>query len=131
MLHISGVDHLNLTVNNLNETADFYQKVFGFEEVESGLGSSGRPFKIIGKEGALFLCIYEDEEEFNKDDHGRLGHLGLHSSNFDSDVERLKELGLEILYGGIVEYPRSRSVYIEDPNGMEIEISSKFGGDLK
>jgi lactoylglutathione lyase len=33
-------------------------------------------------------------------------------------------------YGGSVQWPKSRSVYISDPNGYEIELAEIWGGGL-
>jgi len=37
---------------------------------------------------------------------------------------------LPILYEGIVEWPKSKSLYVEDPNGYEVELTNTWGGDL-
>jgi catechol 2,3-dioxygenase-like lactoylglutathione lyase family enzyme len=44
-------------------------------------------------------------------------------------------MGVPVLYterwrDGVVEYPQSRSVYVADPDGNEIELTSAFGGGL-
>lgn len=119
MLNISHADHLNLNVKNLDQTIQFYHKLFGFEVREQG-EHNGNPYAIIGKERVFFLCLYERGEV------SQLGHIGLHVKNFDEVEKVLKELGvkIEIEY----EYPESRSIYINDPNGIEIELSENFGG---
>ena len=49
----------------------------------------------------------------------------------------MRALGVPVLYdddddgdGGIIRYPRSRSLYVQDPDGNEIELTSAFGGGL-
>ena len=39
-------------------------------------------------------------------------------------------MGVNILYGGAVDWGRSNSVYITDPSGWEIELTEQFGGGL-
>lgn len=39
-------DHLNLTVNDIKKSIDWYGQVFGFELVERGINTEGR--KCVG-----------------------------------------------------------------------------------
>ncbi len=120
---VKGIDHLNLTVRNLDETIAFYRKVFGFGVLKRMPGQRGA---IIGNE-AVKLCIYEDEN-FRRASKEGFNHFGLNVENFDEVECRLRALGVPILYGGVVHWEQSRSLYIRDPNGYEIEISEKWGG---
>lgn len=128
MLNINGLDHLNLSVLNLEETVSWYRDLFGFEVKEKGLGSNGRPYKIIGKSGVLYMALYQSEEEVLSSN--QLNHIGFNLSDFDNAIFALNERGIELGYGGVIQYPDSKSAYITDPNGMEIELSSNFGGGL-
>ena len=128
MLNVKGLDHLNLNVISLKETVDWYEELFGFQVKEEGLSSSGNPYKIIGLPGVLYLALYENGED--KVDANPLNHFGLNLDNFDEALSVLKKKGIDIHYGGVIDYDNSRSAYISDPNGLEIELSSNFGGGL-
>jgi hypothetical protein len=39
-------------------------------------------------------------------------------------------VAIEIFYGGPIEWEKSASIYISDPNGYEIELSKVFGGGI-
>jgi lactoylglutathione lyase len=130
MANFRGIDHINLNVNNLQESISWYQKVFGFEVKEQGVSSNGNDYAIIGKSGRGFLCLYPVSEGFPAP---RLNHLGFAIDNFDDFVEFVKAEDIDVAiysFGMVVEYPNSKSVYIKDPNGIEIEVSSRFGGGL-
>jgi len=126
MLEISAIDHINLNVKDLKKTIVFYQRLFGFEIKEEGV-REGAPYAIIGSNKRAFLALYESQE-FNLD--GFVNHFGFHIENFEEIMPTLIEQKVEYLYGGPYAYEKSRSVYIIDPNGIEIELSEKFGGDL-
>jgi catechol 2,3-dioxygenase-like lactoylglutathione lyase family enzyme len=65
------------------------------------------------------------------DNQSYINHLGFHVEEFDSVMDKINQLGVQISYGdGIIEYSDSRSVYIADPDGMQIELSENFGGNL-
>lgn len=125
MIHINSVDHINLVVSNLKESVGFYQKMFNMSVFEEGL-SNGKPYQIIGLKDALFLCLYEGE----KRGKGPINHIGININSFDEAFKTLKENNVPLYYGGEVNYPESRSLYIEDLDGNSIELSEVFGGGL-
>lgn len=131
MLNIKGLDHLNISVKSLTQTVNWYEDLFGFEVKETGLSSEGNPYKIIGKSGVFYMALYE-VPKINKDkiEHSPIKHIGFALDHFEESVEILKKKGIALSYGGIVNYENSKSVYITDPNGIEIELSSRFGGGL-
>lgn len=133
MLNFKGIDHINMNVKSLNESISFYQKLFGFEVKEEGTsGMSGSAYAIIGKSNKGMLCLYE-KENFTENDKSHISHLGFHVSFFEGILDWLKKQGTRIVHyteSGIVEYPNSNSIYIKDPSGYEIELTSSFAGKL-
>ena len=125
VLKVGGIDHLNLEVINLEETCAFWNELFGFETLEEIKDQNGR---IIGTANAL-LAVYENPEMKRYEKVG-FSHVSFHIENFDAIEKKCAELGIEIKYNGVVHWPRSRSIYIEDPNGYEIELAEKWGGNL-
>lgn len=126
MLNIQSVDHLNLNVKNLQISVDFYSKHFGMSVKEEGIATRGNPYKIIGKPGSLYLCLYEGDSSKSL---GRMNHLGIQVNDFDQALAYIKKEKIPVSYE-LIDYGVSRSIYIEDPDGMEIELSEVFGGGL-
>ena len=118
-----SIDHVNMTVKNLQESVEFYGKLFGFEVRED---QPDQDSKIIGND-TIKLCLYEDPE---MSPEGGISHFGFHVENFGEIVRVCKSLGVEVLYGGEVSWKSSLSVYIKDPNGYVIELSNIQGGGL-
>ena len=83
---------------------------------------------IIGNKAAK-LALYENAELGRVNKRG-FSHLCFHISNFENALSLCEELALPILYEGIVEWPKSKSLYVEDPNGYEVELTNTWGGDL-
>ena len=129
MFAIKGIDHLNLNVKSLKLSKEFYKKVFDLDEKESGKSRLGNNYSIIGKKNGFYLCLYESITN-TESPSGFLNHFGVHITNYDGILKKLEQENIPFKYGGHIEYPESRSVYIVDPNGIEIEISEKFGGNL-
>ncbi len=125
ILKTTGIDHLNLEVIDLEETVKFYKDLFGFRVLKEQPEENS---KIIGND-KVKLCLYQTGM---KDKYVKKGfaHFGLHIDNYDEVLSLCKEMGIEIYYGGELKWEKSASVYIQDPNGYEIELTKVFGGGL-
>ena len=133
MISVNAIDHLNLTVSDLDASIDFYRRLFGFDIAEDSRGDS-RPYVIMGRAGVGFVALHQ-QSDAGPAEGGRINHWGFVVDDFDAVPARLEALGVGALYtdrwpGGVVEYPRSRSLYVADPDGNEIELTSAFGGAL-
>ncbi len=126
-LEAKSIDHVNMKVKNLEQSVEFYKNLFGFEvKQEENPNKLDAPSKIIGND-AIKLCMYEMPE---MSPEGGIAHFGFNITNFDEIIARCNDLGVEILYGGPIEFEKSRSVYIKEPSGYEIELSEVLGGGL-
>ena len=124
-LNAVGIDHLNLDVKNLDQTVEFYNKLFGFNVLKEQPEENS---KIIGNEHVK-LCLYQ-KNEFDHFEKNGFNHFGLHIKNFEDVIKKCTEHDIEVYYGGTIEWERSSSIYIKDPNGYEIELAKVFGGEL-
>lgn len=124
-LKTSGIDHVNLQVRNLDESCRLWQDLLAFDILEDMPSQGGR---IIGNAKAK-LALYENPNLAPEREDG-FSHVSFHIENFDAVEERCAELGIEIKYSGAVQWPKSRSVYVSDPNGYEVELAEKWGGSL-
>ena len=126
-LNTTSIDHVNMKVKNLRQSTKFYNNLFGFEiKQKENPNKLGVPSQIIGND-AIKLCMYEVP---TMSPEGGIAHFGFNVENFEEIIEKCNEMKVEILYGGPVEFERSRSVYIKDPNDYEIELSERQGGGL-
>jgi len=120
---VRNLDHLNLNVQNLAQSIRFYRDLFGMEPVESGADSGYGEWAIL-RGGDAMLCLYE-RPEFQLRDNVRareLKHFALRLESADGLAAKIEALGLSLGYGGEVRYAHSRSWYVTDPTGYEIEI---------
>lgn len=123
MLQAKVIDHINMTVKDLDESVAFYRGLFGFTVLKK---QPEKNSKIIGND-AIKLCLYQGD---GAGDRTGIAHFGFNVTNFDDVIEQCESRGVKVLYGGVLEWKESRSVYIEDPNGYEIELSEVIGGGL-
>jgi len=126
-LDATSIDHINMKVRDLAESVSFYSDLFGFViKQDENPNKSDVPSKIIGND-SIKMCLYEVPD---MSPEGGIAHFGFHIDNFSKVIAKCHELGVKILYGGEVGWEKSRSVYIVDPSGYEIELSEVSGGGL-
>lgn len=118
------LDHLNLSVTNLDESLNWYNRIFGFERVEGGL-YEGEPWAII-RRGDSMLALYQDPTlkapDSVKGAH-RLYHFGLKVSDRAAWEEILAREKPQITMDA-TRRPHSVSWYVLDPTGYEIEVTA-------
>lgn len=129
-MNVSNLDHLNLTVSNLDESKQWYGKIFGFSEVEGGV-RSGTRWSIL-RSGDAMLCMYEHPELSTPADEQchRIHHFGLRIKDREDFEEKLSQFSVPVEYGGAIRYPHSWSWYISDPSGYEIEVALWDGDEI-
>ena len=131
-LRIQAIDHVNLAVGDLARSIEFYRTVLGFEVRESGR-RDGCPWAILGAGGRAYVALYE-EAGTAPPTRPWFYHWGLVVDDFDAVLPALEAAGIkprDVAGDPVIEYPGSRSIYIEDPDGHEIELTSRFGGGLE
>lgn len=135
MIKFNQIDHINFTVKNLDKSSKFYKDVFGFTVFEENTRNGSR-YQIIGKSQKAMICLYEaTDENFKRVEFGRsrFNHVGFNVEFKDDIIKDLKNKNVEIVYfdgEAIIDYPNSKSVYIRDPDGNEIELSNNLTGGL-
>lgn len=125
---VKHLDHLNLSVESLDATADFYRRLFGFEEVERG-ESSGVPYCIL-RSGEAMLCAYEHpgwsfpEKAARRAEgvHG-INHFSFRITDREAWEATLEREQVPVYFGGEVRQPHSSAWYLDDPTGYEIEVA--------
>jgi len=127
------IDHLNLTVRDFDETADWYRRVFGFAVVEEERDEGGLRWGVL-RCGDALLCIYEHPELRMEDEPEglhRVNHFGLRITDRAAWEATMKREGVVPGYGGAVRWPHSTAWYVTDPTGWEIEVALWDGGQVR
>ena len=126
-MNLKQLDHVNLSVANFAESADWYRRVFGFQIVEQGI-SENRPWGVL-RSGEALLCIYERPDlrfldyqaHFQKGYHA-IAHVGFRITDRRTWEETIKREKVHCVYASW-RYPHSTSWYVVDPTGWEIEVA--------
>lgn len=124
---VASLDHLVLTVKDLEATINFYQRFLGMKHTSFVSGGVERHALAFGSQKInLHVSGKEFEPKAEKVQPGSGDLCFLVQDKVDDVLERLNSEGLHVLEGGKVvdrtgARGKLRSVYIRDPDGNLIE----------
>ncbi|HOO72108.1 MAG TPA: VOC family protein [Spirochaetota bacterium] len=117
MIVIESINHIGITVSDLNASINFYKELFDFEVTDKS--TEGQAYL---KMGDIILSLYEVEDYKNQDNAKNRVSFYVDEEDFDDALDELEESGIEIIYGP-ENIRNGRSVVFLDPDRNHIEIS--------
>jgi catechol 2,3-dioxygenase-like lactoylglutathione lyase family enzyme len=121
------IRHIGIVTADLERSATFYERVFGFKR----LGDIRTPGHFPGKaldltDGEINYSLLQPREEIERSawSQGAMGpnHVGVEIEETGRVVEALGELGVEI-YGAEQADP-PRFFKFRDPDGVEVDVAT-------
>ncbi|MFD2823408.1 VOC family protein [Lacinutrix iliipiscaria] len=118
-------NHIALSVKDVNESIEFYQKVLHLIEIKNTASESKTRWLSLNEGKQLHLIPRPNSEiKTNK-----AVHFALTTSDLDSFITNLKELQID--YSDWLDKPNKvyirkdgiKQIYFQDPNGYWIEIN--------
>lgn len=118
-------NHIALSVKDVNESVDFYQKVFQLEEIKNTASESKTRWLSLNEGKQLHLIPRPNSEiKINK-----AVHFALTTPDLDSFITNLKKLKID--YSDWLDEPNKiyirndgiKQIYFQDPDGYWIEIN--------
>ncbi|QDV52374.1 VOC family protein [Gimesia fumaroli] len=124
-MEVNHLDHLVLTVINIETTLTFYETVLGMQRVSFGAGRYALTF------GNQKINLHEVGHEFEpKAEHVQAGSADLCfilKTPVEEAIKDLQSQGVEIIAGPVERtgaLGKIRSAYFRDPDGNLIEVSN-------
>ncbi|WP_217231484.1 VOC family protein [Streptomyces anulatus] len=139
-----SVNHVGITVSDMDRSLDFYVRVLGGVSLGSWERSGPRIDAVTGypgvvvrqafvrlTEGATLIELLQyvgGSKEVTDPDHGRAGsvHIAVDVRGLDETLDRMREEGVTVLSEPIVagEGPLEgcRVVYVLDPDRVRVEL---------
>jgi catechol-2,3-dioxygenase len=126
---VKELGHVVLYVRDVERSAAFYRDVLGFRQIVGGPDSplaapiaafsSGRTHHEL-----LLIEVGPDAQELPTGRRVGLYHIGLKVGDSDDELramlERVRAAGAKVI--GASDHTVSHSLYIEDPDGNELEL---------
>lgn len=121
-------NHIAISVSNVDQSVDFYQKVLQFPEIENTASKSKTRWLAINNEVQLHLIPRPNAEiKTNK-----AVHFALATSDLKSFIGHLDELKIEFSDWrdtpdkSYIRNDGVKQIYFQDPDGYWIEINEDF-----
>lgn len=129
-MHVNGLDHLVLTVADIERTCDFYVRVLGMEAMTFGAGR--RALRFGSQKLNLHRRGAEVQPASRRPTPGSADLCFITPIPLESVVRHLESQHVDIIKGPV---PRNgalgpiQSVYFRDPDGNLLEVSNYADGD--
>lgn len=121
------IDHLAISVTDLEESREFYKDVIGLEEISEPFGEGRHAWFDMG--GVELHVILAADERRERD---KSNHLCFSVPDMDAFIAHLDEHGVEFSdfpgnVGEINVRPDGiQQIYITDPDGYWIEVNDAY-----
>jgi len=118
--------YVGIRVTNVQESIDFYTKLLGMKLIDRSKieQTKGETIVLQSPESGLILELnyYEKDSPFNTEYivGEALDHLAFKVDNLDKALEEARKAGYRVLLE--MQSKEGRWAYIEDPNGIWIEV---------
>ena len=127
-LRVDRLDHLVLTVANIEASCEFYQRVLGMNAVTFG---DGRKALAFGRQKInLHLAGREFEPHAERPVPGSADLCFITLAPLDAAMAHVRAQGVEIIFGPVDRTGATgpmRSFYFRDPDANLIEVSNYVG----
>ena len=121
-----SLNHVALSVKDVNASADFYAKVLKFTEITNRTKNPGiRWFSIEEGKELHLISIVKENVTINK-----AVHFALTTSNFDAFVKALDIIKVEYYDWNLTAHKINiradgiKQIFFQDPDGYWIEVNS-------
>jgi catechol-2,3-dioxygenase len=123
MPRVQNLNHAVLYVSDVARSQDFYQRAFGFEVVDR-MDEQAVFLKAAGGENHHDLALMSVGAHAPRPPRGSVGlyHLAWEVGTMEELVSMAEELASMDALGGMSDHGVSKSLYGQDPDGIEFEV---------
>jgi lactoylglutathione lyase len=128
-MQVKKLLHTRMRVSDIDQTIRFYTEVLGLEVVErktSPRGSHLAFLKVPNSEELIELASFPPSGPVKVQED--LVHLAFQVENLEKTMDELKTKGVPITDGPTVSSSGSRFIFIDAPDGYEIELIERPPG---
>lgn len=133
-MQVSALDHVNIITDDLDGTAEFYERVLGLRRGESpaaAMGFKGAWLFDAAGNAIVHLAWKDPARDFGADHvpgavTGAVHHVAFRCSGFDDAVQRLDALGADYRVSDQARFG-VRQIFLSDPNNVNLELNFAEG----
>ena len=116
---IVGLNHVGISVPNIDEAVAYYTKTMGFPEAFRNLDEKGQPTLVYVQ---ISKNTFIELQPANAQRPPGLNHLGIHVENMAAATSMFKQRGANVSETR-VSPTKAILANITDPNGIRIELA--------
>lgn len=118
MIVIESVNHIGITVSDLDKSVKFYKELFDFDVIEN-ISNSGQAYL---KMGDILLSFIEVKGYKNSDDSRNCISFYVDEEDFEDAIDEIEETGIKVVFGP-ENIRKGQRIVFADPDGNHIELS--------
>ncbi|MCZ6802109.1 MAG: VOC family protein [Nitrospirae bacterium] len=129
MLKVKKLLHTRMRVSDMDETIKFYCEVLGLEVIERKVSPRGSHLAFLAvpnSDELIELCSFPASGPVHVDED--LVHLAFEVDNIDETIQDLTNKHVPITDGPTQSSSGSRFIFIDAPDGYEIELIERPPG---
>ncbi len=130
-MRVKKLLHTRMRVSDMDQTIAFYKDVLGLEVLErktSPRGSHLAFLKVPNSEELIELCSFPPSGPVKVQED--LVHLAFEVDNLDETIRALEAKQIKITDGPTCSSSGSRFIFIDAPDGYEIELIERPPGTV-
>src|SRR6266705_5085328 len=128
-MRVKKLLHTRMRVSDMDQTINFYTNVLGLEVLErkvSPRGSHLAYLKVPNSDELIELCSFPSSGPVRVPED--LVHLAFQVDDLDGTIRTLQAKGIKITDGPTTTSSGSRFIFIDAPDGYEIELIERPSG---
>ncbi|MGE5800566.1 MAG: VOC family protein [Syntrophaceae bacterium] len=128
-MRVTRLLHTRMRVSDMDQTIRFYTEVLGLEVLEqktSPRGSHLAFLRVPNSDELIELCSFPPSGPVKVQED--LVHLAFQVENLDETIAALNKQGITITDGPTKTASGSRFVFIDAPDGYEVELIERPAG---
>lgn len=118
MIVIESLNHISLTVSDLEKSVKFYKELFDFEVIEQ-ISGKGQAFLRMGD---ILISLNEVDGYKSQQNSKNCITFYIDEEDFEDAIDELKDNEIKIIYGP-ENIRNGQSVIFLDPDGNHIELA--------
>ncbi len=128
-MNVKKLLHTRMRVSDMEQTLRFYREVLGLEVVEQKVSPRGSHLAFVAvpnSEELIELCSFPASGGVTVQED--LVHLAFEVEDLDQTIEELQDKNVPITDGPTQSSSGSRFIFIDAPDGYEIELIQRAPG---
>jgi catechol 2,3-dioxygenase-like lactoylglutathione lyase family enzyme len=123
VIDVEGIDHVAMSVSDVERAAQWYIDVLGFKRLHEGMWGGVPVFIGRGTTALALFPIRANERSISDRGGIRMLHLAMRANrkNFLAAQEELKQRGIRFEFQ---DHEVAHSIYFRDPDGHRLEITT-------